>query len=65
MSKKIKDVNSNNKLRRAEARKIFLESKVKEDWHLNEIDKLNREIEKQKRIMTKRNDYLGFNRKEK
>jgi hypothetical protein len=64
MSKKIKDVNSNNKLRRAEARKIFLESKVKEDWHLNEIDKLNREIEKQKRIITKRNDYLGFNREE-
>ncbi len=65
MIKKIKDVNSNNKLRRAEARKIFLESKVKEDWHLNEIYKLNREIEKQKRIITKRNDYLGFNREEK
>jgi hypothetical protein len=60
----MKDINSNNKLRRTEKRKLFLESKNKEDWTLNEIDKLNKEIAKQKRIIEKRNQYLGFNQKE-
>ena len=64
MVSKMKDINSNNKLRRTEKRKLFLESKNKEDWTLNEIDKLNKEIAKQKRIIEKRNQYLGFNQKE-
>jgi hypothetical protein len=57
---KIKDVNSNNKIRRAEARIAFLKSKDQNDWTLNEIDKLTKEIKVQKRIVKKRNDYLNL-----
>jgi len=56
---KIKDINSNNKIRRAEARITFLKSKEQNDWTLNEIDKLIKEIEVQKRIVKKRNDFLN------
>jgi len=51
---KIKDINSNNKIRRAETRIGFLKNKEQNDWTLNEIDKLTKEIETQKRIVKKR-----------
>lgn len=57
---KIKDINSNNKIRRAEERTVFLKNKEQNDWTLNEIDKLTKEIETQKRIVKKRNDFLGL-----
>jgi hypothetical protein len=57
---KIKDINSNNKIRRAETRIEFLKKKEQNDWTLNEIDKLTKEIETQKRIVKKRNDFLGL-----
>jgi hypothetical protein len=57
---KIKDINSNNKIRRAETRIEFLKKKEQNDWTLNEIDKLTKEIEAQKRIVKKRNDFLGL-----
>ena len=57
---KIKDINSNNKIRRAEARIEFLKTKEQNDWTLNEIDKLEKEIETQNRIVKKRNDFLGL-----
>jgi hypothetical protein len=56
----IKDINSNNKIRRAEARIEFLKNKEQNDWTLNEIDKLTKEIETQKRIVKKRNDFFGL-----
>jgi hypothetical protein len=57
---KIKDINSNNKIRRAETRIEFLKKKEQNDWTLNEFDKLKKEIETQKRIVKKRNDFLGL-----
>jgi len=57
---KIKDINSNNKIRRAETRIEFLKKKEQNDWTLNEIDKLIKEIETQKRIVKKRNDFLDL-----
>jgi hypothetical protein len=57
---KIKDINSNNKIRRAESRIEFLKKKEQNDWTLNEIDKLTKEIETQKRIVKKRNDFLSL-----
>jgi hypothetical protein len=57
---KIKDINSNNKIRIAETRFEFLKKKEQNDWTLNEIDKLTKEIEAQKRIVKKRNDFLGL-----
>ena len=56
---KIKDINSNNKIRRAQTRIEFLKKKEQNDWTLNEIDKLTKEIETQKRIVKKRNDFLN------
>ena len=56
---KIKDINSNNKIRRAKARIEFLEKKEQNDWTLNEIEKLTKEIEVQKRIVKKRNEFLN------
>jgi hypothetical protein len=57
---KIKDINSNNKIRRAETRIEFIKKKEQNDWTLNEIDKLTKEIEAQKIIVKKRNDFLGL-----
>jgi len=57
---KLKDINSNNKIRRAETRIEFLKKKEQNDWTLNEIDKLTKEIETQKRIVKKRNDFLSL-----
>jgi hypothetical protein len=58
--KNIKDINSNNKIRRAETRIEFLKNKEQNDWILNEIDKLMKEIEIQKKIVEKRNKFLGI-----
>lgn len=55
----MKDVNSNNKIRRAEARIEFLKNKEQNDWTLNEIDKLTKVIEIQKRVVKKRNEVLN------
>jgi hypothetical protein len=60
---KLKDINSNNKIRRAETRIEFLKKKEQNDWTLNEIDKLTKEIETQKRIVKKRNERIQVNRK--
>jgi hypothetical protein len=57
---KIKDINSNNKIRRAEKRIEFLKNKEQNDWTVNEIDKLIKEIDVQKRIVNKRNDFLNL-----
>ncbi len=56
----MKDVNSNNKIRRAETRIEFLKNKEQNDWTLNEIDKLTKVIEIQKRVVKKRNEVLNI-----
>ena len=64
-SNKIKDINSNNKIRRIEKRIDFIESKKQTEWGMNEIDKLKKELSKQKRIVKKRNEFLSLTNKEK
>lgn len=56
----IKDVNSNNKICRAETRIEFLKNKEQNDWTLNEIDKLTKKVEIQKRKVFKRNNFLNI-----
>jgi beta-N-acetylglucosaminidase len=58
--RKIKDVNSNNKIRRAELRIKFLESNKQTERSINEIEKLKDKIEVQKGIVKKRNDYYNL-----
>lgn len=57
---KIKDVNSNNKIRRAELRIKFLESNKQTEWTINEIEELKDKIEVQKMIVKKRNDFYNL-----
>ena len=55
----MKDINSNCKIRRFEKRICFLKEKGQNYWTLNEIDKLVKDIQIQKRIVRKRNEWLG------